>query len=297
MKKILLIMIMTYSGLFSQDTTPAEQKNIIEKKTYYDEAKTKLKIVTSHYLKGANEIAHGVFKSYYENGQIFTERTFADGLQDGPETRYAKDGTKESMSVWKKGQVVKDVIFYLDGVIRAETELKVITVRNQDPTKPDVSKPIKHGLETIYYKSGKPKIKMNWADDKQEGLETYFHENGNKKYELNWKDGKKNGVYTIWFKEGTISTTINYVDDQEQGEMVNYHENGQKKDQIIWDKGQIVGERLSWNDKGTVIGKCTFKDGKPFTGTLFDIEKEFLLFFENGKQVDTKLCDRNGVLK
>ena len=97
--------------------------------------------------------------------------------------------------------------------------------------------------------------------------------------------------------ERKISATLNYTDDKEQGEMLNYHENGQKKDQIIWDKGEIIGDRFSWNDKGEVIGKCTFKDGKPFKGSLFDIDKEFLLIFENGKQVDTILCDRNGVLK
>ena len=272
-------------------------KELIETKIYFDpEAKTKVKNLISYYKKNDVEIAHGPSKSFYESGQVKQEINFVEGLKEGIETFYSPKGLKEHELIWNKGELIKDIVYFTDGVIKAEVDLKTIDVKNPEEGKPDIKKQVKHGVEKLYFKNGRVYIQMQWADDEQNGLETKWYDNGKKKYELTWVKGKKEGIETQWFKDGKVSSITNWIDNKAHGEMINYHENGVKKDLLEWDRGVLVNERSSWNDKGELIAKCTNKNGSAFKGTVFDVERMMILTFEDGRQVSSKVCDKNGKL-
>ena len=272
-------------------------KETTESIIYWDEEKTKIKLLTNTYKKDGKEIFHGVARSFLISGQMVIERYFSEGLLDGVETHFTDKGVKTNVLFWQKGELKKESTYFTNGTIKAETELKTIEEKNPDSSKPDLTKRLRHGLETIFYANGKPRVQMHWSEDKQNGIETFWWDNGKKKYELTWKMNMKEGIESQWFINGELSCITNWINNQAHGEMINYHENGIKKDRLEWDHGVMIGERSSWNDKGVLIGNCTIKDGRPFSGTLFDIEAKLILTFADGRQVSSKVCDKNGALK
>lgn len=275
-----------------QNIAPA--KVLLESKSYWDEEKKKIKVNVSYYLKDKLEIPHGPTKSFHENGQLSKELNYVDGIIDGIETRYSRNGSKEHLIIWQKGIIVKDALFYIDGVMKSEVEFKFIDVKHPEPGKPDLKKQVKDGVEKIYYKDGKIRFLLNWTADIQNGQEVNYYPSGKKAYELTWKMGKKEGIESQWHKNGQLKVLTNWVDDKAQGEMVTYHENGVKKDQYNWEKGVIVGEQISWNDKGVMIANCLNKNGEPFKGTILDEERSLMLYYEDGRKVDSKVCDKDG---
>jgi antitoxin component YwqK of YwqJK toxin-antitoxin module len=273
----------------------ATNKEVIESKVYWDkEQKTKIKIIFPYYIKDGKELAHGVTKSYWPNGKLAKEQGWADGIMDGIETLYSDQGVIERQIIWKKGEAIKEAYFYVDGVLQSETDLKTIDARNPEADKPDIKKQVKNGIENIYFKNGKKKTQIHWKEDKLEGLETKWWENGQKRYEISWKNDKKDGIETQWYKNGQLFYIVNWIENVGQGEVIRYHENGKKKEQIELSKGVYINDTYAWNDKGTLIAKASNKNGSPFKGTIFDEARSLILTFEDGKQVSSKVCDKDG---
>lgn len=315
MKKFLILFLVLFTILTGQEKVKEEKKegeketvqpankevgkDVKEENTYWDKENTIIKIKRSFYIKDGKEILHGPFNSYSPNGKALFERNFADGLLDGIESRYNDKGVIEHKFLWKKNQLIKETVYFLDGTKRAETELATIEVKNPDPTLPDIKKQVKTGTEILYYKSGRKRVQMIWLNDIQNGPETYWHDitPEQKKYELTWKMGKKEGIEAHWFENGKLSDSTNWIDNKAHGEMKTFHKNGAKKDLLEWDMGVLVNDRFYWNETGELIAKCTNKNGNTFEGTVFDVERLMILTFENGRQVKSAPCDKNGNIK
>jgi antitoxin component YwqK of YwqJK toxin-antitoxin module len=93
----------------------------------------------------------GVWKLYYENGQVKQEQNFKDGEADG---------------LWKD--------FYENGKLMREANYK----NGED-----------NGLHRSWLENGKLNSEENYKDDLFDGLQKYYYPNGRLQIEQNWEDG------------------------------------------------------------------------------------------------------------
>ena len=306
MNKFLILFFAFCSTLAAQET-PKEPvkvevtepiKDTVETKVYWDEeAKTKIKFISNYYLKNGKEVFHGITKSFHPNGQILVERSFKDGVLDGTEIHYSEIGEKEKRLIFKDGYLINKAVYFTNGTIKEEAEIKTIETKAPNLKLGTSKEFVLNGAQKFYYINGKISRQINWLEGKKNGLETFWYKSGQRRQELTWKLGKKDGIESCWFENGKQESITNWVENQANGEMLNYHENGLKKDQLEWDKDILINERTSWNDQGVVIAKCEYKNGEPFKGTLFDNSRLLILTFADGRQVSSKLCDKQGNLK
>ena len=90
-------------------------------KEYYDDLNISIKIERT--VKG--NMNHGIYKDYYENGQIRTDANYHNGELDGSYTAYHKNGQIYVQVNYRKGDLDGLVIFYEpDGTIIEETTYK-----------------------------------------------------------------------------------------------------------------------------------------------------------------------------
>ena len=66
-------------------------------------------------------IRHGLFRAYYKNGQLASEGTYRDGLEDGPWCDYHENGQIAAKGSYQNGQEGADWTFWnSDGTPSAE---------------------------------------------------------------------------------------------------------------------------------------------------------------------------------
>ena len=65
--------------------------------------------VSEGVLRGADDrpLMHGLWTSWYENGQKRSEATFADGKLNGVQTLWDEQGAVTERTTWKNGEQVK----------------------------------------------------------------------------------------------------------------------------------------------------------------------------------------------
>ena len=141
-----------------------------------------------HYFKdirGAYYYAHlvarfpinfsGVKRTYYDNGQLATRRTFVNGIINGIE-----------------------VSWYENGKLRYQC--------NYADKKPE-------GWVTTWYKNGRIESQYKYEDGMQNGSVTKWYENGQVKCQYSCGDDMKQGEYVEWDANGVVSYKCNYHND------------------------------------------------------------------------------------
>lgn len=111
-----------------------------------------------------------IIKTYYENGNIETERTFVDGVEHGPAKGWFETG-ELNFEAFKK-----------DGV--------------------------PHGLVKNYYESGDIYIVGNYKNGKLDGIQKMYFENGQIESRATWKDGKLNGFSERYCENGNLVESL-----------------------------------------------------------------------------------------
>ena len=117
---------------------------------------------------------HGLYISWYRDGQNYRKATFRNGKKNGLFTEWYRDGQKESEATYKDDK--------------------------------------EHGLFMQWYPNGSKKSKATYKDGLQYGSHTEWYENGQKKREQTYKNGKKDGVWTEWSSDGAVKSKGIYKD-------------------------------------------------------------------------------------
>ena len=95
----------------------------------------------------------GLFKEWYENGQLKEEGNYKDGERDGLQRHWYENGQLKYEGNFKDGKG--------------------------------------DGLEKLWYENGQLRYEGNIKDGELDGLFKEWYENGQLKYEGAWKDGKE----------------------------------------------------------------------------------------------------------
>ena len=139
----------------------------MNEKNYYDDG-----ILKSEFEKNDNGQLDGIYREYYENGQLKLECTYKNGQLEGIAKEYYKNNQLSCEYNFRDGK--------LDGLCKE------------------------------YYESGKIKEEYYCKDGKFDGTFKKYYTNGKEKSEYNYKNGKLNGMAKEYRINGDVEVEYDY---------------------------------------------------------------------------------------
>ena len=115
-------------------------------------------------------------KTYYENGNIETERTFVDGVEHGPAKGWFESGQLEFEAFKENGLV--------------------------------------QGLVKNYYENGNLRIENNFIDQVKEGEEKLYYDTGQLAELNNYQNNQLNGLVEFYSEEGDLTDKVKYINGE-----------------------------------------------------------------------------------
>ncbi|MBF0433301.1 MAG: toxin-antitoxin system YwqK family antitoxin [Fibrobacteria bacterium] len=166
-----MIKIITLSTLFFVFLLGCEK--IAEKKKYYPNGKLKeqWEVTKDEY---GQEIKNGLYKAWFDNGQIHHEINYLDDKKHGVQRSYYKNGKQELEENYLFGKL--------------------------------------SGKKKTWTIDGKPELEMDYVDGKKHGLDKRYRENGKIHHEISYKNGLKDGTHKFFDSEGKLDKTQWYKD-------------------------------------------------------------------------------------
>ncbi len=242
--KLLIALLFLSFGALAQNSTI-----YFDKDWKYTEDKSEMEFYREYELKG-DDLYH--IKDYYKSGQIQMDGDFIikdkkalrgidDGdIRTGAFVYYQFNGEKES-----EGSYVND---NRDGKWTEyyDTTGEVSFVGHYKEGD-------RHGLSTLYYKSGKVKSKVNYVDGRPDGLYTKYYENGEVEEKIKYVKGKRDGAYRIYYSTGKVKEERDYIMDSLIGNRKAYYPDGQLKLETEQKKGKLTIMSTCYDEAGEEI--------------------------------------------
>ncbi|MCK9612414.1 MAG: hypothetical protein PHR81_00220 [Bacteroidales bacterium] len=190
-------------------------------------------------------LKHGVWKEFYENGQVKTEQNYSYGKKDG---FYKEFDTK--------GNLIKIVKFKDDYEI------------------PDAPELLKYDIKTEYYRNGKVKIVQSFKDDIPEGIRREYSQEGEITKSYIFKNGVvigmgivdesgyKQGPWKEYFDNGQVEGEGIYANSLKQGQWNYYFRSGKIEQKGTYNKnGKPEGRWIWYYESGNVRREEYYKNG------------------------------------
>lgn len=208
----------------------------------------------------ANNKKTGMWKTFYENGNIKTEARYENDLLNGYYKEYDPSGSLVKAEKYVNG--VKDE--------KAEELVKL-----------DVN-------VSEYFPDGRPKVVYTSKDGVKEGVERYFGDSGkvvnSKIYKMGVlvaegiydERGLQQGLWKEYYLNAQLKSQGEYKDGMKIGEWVWYHPNGEMEQKgKFTKKGKPDGLWRWWYDNKQLEREETYVKGKE--------EGDIVEYFESGK--------------
>jgi len=224
---------------------------------------------------------------YSKSGKFSERHHYTDGILDGPSWTYWDDGKIATIEEYKKGLLIYGVSFSRDGNIvhfvhegegvrnyhvlgklNQEQEIHEGVIRGKVTNFGDNEKAVstlqvrdggRHGLETILYPNGKPKMTIDWVEGKIKGKVISWYSNGVKESEREVVNNKKQGLSLAWYPTGDFLLIESYDSDKlDKGE---YFKKGEKNPVSSVSSGS--GIATLFDKDGLLKQKVTYENGKP----------------------------------
>lgn len=146
--------------------------------------------IMEQYSLNSNQEKDGNYKSFYENGNIYEEANFTNGVLTGERKLYYQNGNIEIIEVYNQsGQ--------LDGEYKA------------------------------YHENGKLKVEKLYKNNLIEGVLKVYYPSGNIKEEVLLSNNTENGPFTEYFENGKIQWKGTYLNgDNEFGLLEEFDSTG-----------------------------------------------------------------------
>ena len=194
----------------------------------------------------SQELKHGKWKTFYEDGSLQSEGNYKHGLKHGYFKEYDIEGNLLTAAKYLNDEKQVNV-----------AELKKLEV------------------QTEYYPSGKVKVRATYKDDKPEGIWREYNEEGEIEKSYIYKNGvvigegivtekgEKNGFWKEFYENGELRAEGEYNSDVKTGEWKYYHQNG-KLEQIgsFTEDGALEGQWKWYYDSGITWREENYYEGK-----------------------------------
>jgi antitoxin component YwqK of YwqJK toxin-antitoxin module len=196
----------------------------------FDEDLNEVRAPGIHYFKSPTAAFYyelgnkrnGLYKEWYETGQLYEEYTRIDGKRNGLYKVWYENGQLKEECSFKNGLVDSLwKVWYENGQLEIERTCKDgklngqyrMWYKNGQPKMECLGKDgIRNGSYKDWYENGQPDIEYTYKGGKMDGLYKKWYENGQLKEECTYIDGKKNGLYKEWKKDGQLFKEYIYKD-------------------------------------------------------------------------------------
>jgi len=166
----------------------------------------------------------GLWRGYYESGELKYEGSFDDGIEVGLFKYYYKSGNLEKE------------LFYIESGLRAR--VRIYYSNKNIKTMGEYCLKKRCGTWEYFDDLGNIILKENYIDDVLNG--SYFlYLNGKLSDVYNYKDGKKNGLAKSFFLSGKIKNIKNYKNDKLDGKYEIYNEKGELIEKLNYTNGYL----------------------------------------------------------
>ena len=216
----------------------------------------------------------GLWKKYYNNGQLEHQLTFKEDKLDGKAVFYYKSGKVKEEGIWQKNRWVGEYkYYYKNGNLRNEWKYNETGKRT--------------GVQRYYYENGAVKIEGAWENGKESGAIVEYFEDGSVKSERFFAGGKLDPVKTKSYEQAEKSiATVKVVEQTDSVKQVR-----EKKEQVEKSNAPFDGNGYhEFVDKqGRIIKKGNFVNGYLRDGETFDYSAagklEITSYYRNGKKI------------
>jgi len=206
---------------------------------------------------------NGVWKEFYENGNIKLEHTFFHGEKDGISKKYDKKGKLLELETFDKGKRKSNNI-------SLGLELNEVKLENGLYAKGILTKNIKNGLFKVFDSSNK-EVYCNFYNrdtliytgrydsiNNKTGKWLYFWPNGNIKKTGTYILNEKNKEWKYFYEDGSIQQKGNFVKNKPHGTWEWWYESGQKRRTENYENGKEKGFVFEYDTTGKIIVKGEF---------------------------------------
>ncbi|TCP24677.1 antitoxin component YwqK of YwqJK toxin-antitoxin module [Tenacibaculum skagerrakense] len=202
----------------------------------------------------ANGKRDGIWRKFYDNGDIRYEGEFQNGKEIGTFTFYNQGSSYPSIvKIFSKKSDTATVKFFNKS--RVKTTGKMVGKKRV-------------GKWIYYFEDGKRVFsEENYKDGLLNGVVKNFYDNGNVTEETHYKEGKKHGSSKIYTENGVLIEDVNYVDGKLNGLAKYFDIKGVIKEKGIYADGARAGKWEYYID-GEVSEK-----GRPRKNMLKNDEK------------------------
>lgn len=240
----------------------------------YKNYHTNGKIKNQGYYNDSSKL-EGAYKEYNRVGTKIREQTaYVNGILNGTNVEYYKNGKKKDESTFANGILKKLVCYNEQGKIIYQTdetngEIKIKTFYENAALKREGSS--KNGKREGVWKNYSPAGVIvaieNWKDDMQVGEQKYFYQSGSVKSAYVCDSYRIHGKYTAYHPNGISKSELIYDKGQVNGEIKIYYSNGQLANQYYYEQDEIAGTKYDYTVEGNLSAVTNYSTENEITKT------------------------------
>lgn len=228
--------------------------------TYYPSGKIETTVPSK------NGVRHGLFKNFYETGELMYEGSFENGKQEGVFKLYYKNGDLKRENNFKNDIKIFQKEYYEGNKIKSETSYNEDTGNESSKKEWDEEGNLTEKEEISINNSGKLLM-----------VRSSYYENGKIEEKSNliqtdW-GWNKHGLYQSYYESGQLKEEGIIENDTYQGEWKEYFESGKIEKITNYIQGFGGWERKEFYESGELKMTHGFKNQKPTIG---------IHYFKNG---------------
>lgn len=191
-------------------------------------------------------IKQGLWKEYYDTGELRSEGKYEAGTRVGEWKFYYKNGKLDQKGKYIKGKPEGDWRWFYE---------------NGNPWREEIySKGKEDGSAVEYNDTGLVVAKGEFIEGEKEGLWNYQY--GDFREEGSYKDGQQDGEWKSWYKNGELSFEGKYINGLEDGKHVWYYDNGKVREEGKYILGSREGVWKKYDPEGLEAIEITYENNK-----------------------------------
>lgn len=232
----------------------------------------------NRYDNNGNKI--GLWKLFYDNGNLKEEKEYLKGELHGIYKMYNKKGFLINTLHYENGEIIKESDDFTTEIDIKEDydengnllfqgsylNQKPIGVHRFFDPKGEV---IKSKIYNPYHQLISEGIVQ--LNGNREGKWIDYYPEGNKRAEGYYNNGKKTGKWKFYFPNGRIKQTGSYTNGKLSGSWKWYYTNGNLRKEEFYIYGLPDGESIEYSDTGYIIAKGNYIQGEKEGKWKYDI--------------------------
>lgn len=199
-----------------------------------------------------NEVKHGEFRSWHQNGVIKEQAYYEDGELSG------------DFKEWYQEKKIKEITKYTKG--------------------------LKNGRSTIYSKDGLIVEDCSYVSDFKEGLCVKNGVNGRSVEKGYYKNGQKNGLWEFYDQNGQVKERTEYLNNMKHGRTNKFTRNGNLNCTGFYSKNEEIGHWTFFNFNGQKTTEGNMFAGKKhgkWVDYYLNGQSARINYFDNGRRVES----------